>query len=480
MQAVRSEDPRDFILFRDLNEVFLLLDYLSSRPDTAIEAKSEKSEREDRPGLDEDWIEQICNVQWPPPSSDTSKAKQAVTLIRARDYLNRRAWPASGMSIAFTLMVTQKSGSAKINPFKWLSDSFTWLLNSLNLFSWFNWLRRQFQPESEKPESGETEVPKSGDQSVGPSTRSTFAAKAFPDLEGWAETFYRWIFFIRIGVIAWLVFTCFLSWYVASGTSAVADYTVAREKFEQTQKAVDDLEAGRTPFEVSEGIPSNAKDPLPPTEPVATQQASPSTTTPKLVTEYCRRWELVPRSGDESVKGYESADQHQACRALDEARLQLEHAENRQRTWLWWWRQILDVGNQSGEAAATAAWLVSILGTAVLPVCYGLLGAAAAVVRSLSHKIRKSTLAPRDLSLLIQQLALGAVIGSCIGLFFVGGDATLIGEVTLSSSAISFVAGFGVDAVFQALEALISRIFNIAPAGAPNNAATPPGPAGPS
>ncbi|HEX8448804.1 MAG TPA: hypothetical protein VF652_04370, partial [Allosphingosinicella sp.] len=38
-----------------------------------------------------------------------------------------------------------------------------------------------------------------------------------------------------------------------------------------------------------------------------------------------------------------------------------------------------------------------------------------------------------------------------------------------SSSAISFVAGFGVEAVFQALEALISRIFNIAPAaGAPS------------
>ena len=49
--------------------------------------------------------------------------------------------------------------------------------------------------------------------------------------------------------------------------------------------------------------------------------------------------------------------------------------------------------------------------------------------------------------------ALGAVTGACIGLFIVapGKDAPLIGPVTLSGSAISFIAGFGVEAVFQAL-----------------------------
>lgn len=66
----------------------------------------------------------------------------------------------------------------------------------------------------------------------------------------------------------------------------------------------------------------------------------------------------------------------------------------------------------------------------------------------------------------LQQLALGAVVGACIGLFIAapGADATgegLLGPVTLSASAISFVAGFGVDAVFQGLEALIGRIFNL-------------------
>ena len=92
--------------------------------------------------------------------------------------------------------------------------------------------------------------------------------------------------------------------------------------------------------------------------------------------------------------------------------------------------------------------------------------ACAAIIRSLSRKIRASLLSPRDLHLSFQQLALGAVVGACIGLFVAapGSDASgesLLGPVALSASAISFVAGFGVEAVFQALEALITRIFNI-------------------
>jgi hypothetical protein len=117
----------------------------------------------------------------------------------------------------------------------------------------------------------------------------------------------------------------------------------------------------------------------------------------------------------------------------------------------------------------TAGWWANLLGSGVLPVLYGFLGAIASVVRSLSRKIKASLLSPRDVQLTFQQLALGAVVGACISLFIgapEGSDETsLLGPVALSSSAVAFVAGFGVDSVFQALEALISRIFNIAPAG---------------
>jgi hypothetical protein len=123
-----------------------------------------------------------------------------------------------------------------------------------------------------------------------------------------------------------------------------------------------------------------------------------------------------------------------------------------------------------GASPETASWLANLLGSGVLPVLYGFLGAIAAVVRTLSRKIKGSLLSPRDVQLTFQQLALGAVVGACISLFIAApgaGDSStsLLGPVGLSSAAVAFVAGFGVDSVFRALEALISRIFNIAPAG---------------
>jgi len=118
-------------------------------------------------------------------------------------------------------------------------------------------------------------------------------------------------------------------------------------------------------------------------------------------------------------------------------------------------------------------WASSLLGGLsgiVLPIFYGLLGAGAAVVRLLSAKMKECLLAPRDLLLSLIQLALGAVIGACIGLFVApsgasaGAAATpgLFGSVHLTPSALCFIAGFFVEGVFVALEGLMRRVFNIA------------------
>jgi hypothetical protein len=110
---------------------------------------------------------------------------------------------------------------------------------------------------------------------------------------------------------------------------------------------------------------------------------------------------------------------------------------------------------------------LNVLGGAVLPTLYGLLGAGAAVVRTMSARIRESLLSPRHLQLTLVQLTLGAVIGGCIGLFVTPSGAPssaapgLLGSVPLSASALCFIAGFGVDGVFQALESLLRRVFNI-------------------
>jgi hypothetical protein len=87
------------------------------------------------------------------------------------------------------------------------------------------------------------------------------------------------------------------------------------------------------------------------------------------------------------------------------------------------------------------------------------------VVRNLWGKMRDSLLQPRDLTLSLGQLALGAVIGACIGLFInpsgSQGSAGLTAAVTLTPSALSFIAGFYVEGVFVALEAFMRRVFNL-------------------
>jgi hypothetical protein len=125
-----------------------------------------------------------------------------------------------------------------------------------------------------------------------------------------------------------------------------------------------------------------------------------------------------------------------ASAALRDACLTLDHEKRSSRA-------VAEGLRRSSLSAdpVTAAWIANLLGSGVLPVLYGFLGAIAAVVRSLSRKIRGSLLSPRDAQLSIQQLALGALIGACISLF-IGGPASAANDPSL-----------------------ISRIFNIAPAG---------------
>jgi hypothetical protein len=122
---------------------------------------------------------------------------------------------------------------------------------------------------------------------------------------------------------------------------------------------------------------------------------------------------------------------------------------------------------QRGGTEQLARVVTLVVGTAVLPLFYGILGAGAAVVRGLWAKMRESLLSPRDYTLALLQLALGATIGACIALFVnpsgqtPGSEIGFLGTWALSTSALSFIAGFGVEGVFVALESLVRRVFNI-------------------
>src|SRR5258708_2876247 len=206
------------------------------------------------------------------------------------------------------------------------------------------------------------------------------------------------------------------------------------------------------------------------------------------VTRYCHGHLALmptPATADGLGEQFGSVTQRQICDQLVENRRKHAAANEDLADWLAIWRWLKGIShvacggrcldNKTATTAVTEAdineqWasiLANVLGNAVLPVFYGILGAGAAIVRDLWGRMRDSLLSPRDVTLALGQLALGAVIGACIGLFVTPSNASpqeatgLTGSVTLSASALSFVAGFSVEGMFVALESFIKRVFNI-------------------
>jgi hypothetical protein len=411
-----SRDPTIFVLLRELSEVHLLLDNVSANSNKTISETAAVKRPDELPA---NWIERVCEISWPPDGSRDEKADDAALLIRAKDYLNRLSEPASGASIAFTLLVTQ--GPSKKG--------------------W--WQRRRAEGESH--------------------TRHSLAETAYPDLIAKSTGFRRVMSWISIGLVVALIFTCALSWYVAYGNAALAEYAAARTAVAEAQTKVNEAEAPplRAPPPPA-GRPANAAAS---TAQGTSQPAGAAAAPLPAVVQPDARPPLL----NYCAPPYTSATQVQLCAERGRARHTLDLAERRLASWTCW-RPYRDCDGEGAHEPGTldvpahSAALANILGTAVLPFLYGLLGAGAAIIRSLSRKIRTSRLSPRDLLLSFQQLALGAVVGACIGLFIAGpgtdasGD-NLLGPVALSASAISFIAGFGVDTVFEAIEQLIRRIF---------------------
>src|SRR6202012_2840228 len=143
-----------FILDRARSEVHLLLDNLSANPDVNFESLAMSSPPV-AAGLPPNWLKKVCEITWPPKTNSDvgERADQAELLIRVKDYLNGLAKPASGATIAFTLMVTQGDGRKGV-------------------------LRRAMERKSGSP------------------SRAPLAAEAYPDLFDKAlgfRRFVRWI-----------------------------------------------------------------------------------------------------------------------------------------------------------------------------------------------------------------------------------------------------------------------------------------------
>lgn len=414
----------DAIYSQQLWEVQLLLDFLSGNPAHRLpDPKNAQSA-----GLPDDWIEQVCRMTWPPSGTAVQQADQEALLVRVKDHLNTMAAPASGFSVAFTLLVTQEDGAA-------------------------DRASKRRRPDENQDRSNTRVRPGVAE------SRGSLARKAYPDLSRKARSFKYGMGWIAILLSIWLLITCLLSWYLALGNSELGQLSTAQAAFDAAQVKI--AAAANAQSTGSSSTPASTQPTLASVDPAVRAAATSGVT-------YCEQPNLLGTKispNGKRLQLYVSPTQSDVCQAYDRAKASLDSAQANIQHWL----PFQGNRDEGSGAVYRATAIVAMLGGAILPVCYGILGAAAAVLRLLSRRMRLSLLTPRDLSLSIQQLALGAVIGACIGLFVASpgsGSTTsgLLGPVSLSGSGLSFIAGFGVDSVFSALEALIARIFNTSPA----------------
>ena len=456
----------EFIFVRELYEVFLLLDHISGRWDKVLRTNGSDTS----PSI----IQTICDIGLTPATDPKKRLQQAVDLMCAKDSLNAIARPATGLTVAFTILVVGEENRRK-------------RLNKVRRVC------RDLFHGGTPPGDGNAARRGSGGVLWDKPTRVTLARYAYPGLIGVAIKFN-----VRMGLLVGflltaLMLTCLLSWHVAAGNVILQHLDGLQVRALEVRK---EISAAELKFAAEERL----------------RGAGGARGLPALVpaVRFCS---ILDAGG---APAYRTTEEYQLCERDLALREERRAARQNLRQWLAPWKVIYQIPGEvtrwagawvrhwipnapepparTGPTAKTvtpladdgpvqteaqiqsvrrrgheemARIVVLVVGTAVLPLAYGMLGAGAAVVRRLWERMRESTLSPRDSTLALLQLALGGTIGACIALFInPSGPAPaeehgLLGSWALSGSALSFIAGFGVEGVFRALEAFVHRVFGV-------------------
>lgn len=441
--AEHSIEIQDFILSRELAEVYLLLDHISAADGKKLPDLSGEPIFKD---LDKPWLVQVCDITWPPEDTTREQdARNAAKLLVAKDALNEAASPATGTTIAFTLMMAGEARETDKEA------------------SW--WRRPRFGFGGGDGDSGNGGGALGGGGAGGRPiipTRASLAALADHGLARWALFYRSLLYFLFFFLFVWAMLTCFLSWDLATGTALLKRVDSFKQVTVTTPPATGAATPG-TGTATPGPTPSPGASPTPPvTQATVSQTIVTSENDPKL-----------RKTADENLAAW--LDSRGFMRWL--IKRLMGAGEEESTTLVEGAAPTAPTGTPGSPPAkpelvttTNVQWATAFLGVLasnVLPIFYGLLGAGAAVVRVVSTKMRDSVLSPRDIILAYVQLGLGAMMGLCIGLFVNPGtspggtsQAGLIGSIPLSASALSFIAGFGVEQVFRALESLIRRIFD--------------------
>ncbi|WP_026998902.1 hypothetical protein [Eisenibacter elegans] len=148
---------------------------------------------------------------------------------------------------------------------------------------------------------------------------------------------------------------------------------------------------------------------------------------------------------------------------LDSKPYDLSIFEERQRVRAASFRRI---NNLSTEVEQAAIHPLMIIGSYILPLLYGLLGAYAYVLRVLSEEIKHQTYS-RESDIKYQlRVRLGALAGLVVGILTVTGEESFMVSISsLSPVALAFIAGYSIEFVFTLVDRLISNVTTSAPGG---------------
>jgi len=465
--ATRKDGNFDELIFkRELNEVYLLLDFISGRHDAHIwnldvdiPVKGDTNRKETAFDL----YRLISTMRYPPSgSSDTEdKAYNATVLLYVKDKLNNIAAPARGMTIAYTYLYLAEELPPMVDPGDASASS----------------------------------------ASIQGQTKATVARDAFPGLARSARRL-RWKrnCISVVGSVAFVIAVYLLCWTVYG--------SVIIKRFEEDRQSALDLEKNIATQLVADKTAGTGGvtrvccwDKVGALSPAAQAlcgnwsyfqaryakaiaDAGEYAMDSRLLTFFLPTAKVQPKPQESSqcqgcgaCSAKTAGDSNKAAGASAANAPSAENAGNSAIT-----------TSTARETAASAlssqtarrvsaddfrqedvqsvGLIVSVYSTYVLPLCFGFVGTVASFLRDTGNKALLSTLAPRDESLAGVRLLLGAIAGIAVGLFYSPTQSAQqvtsgFGVLTLSASAIAFVAGYAADVFFNFLDNLSVRLFNM-------------------
>jgi hypothetical protein len=399
-----EENLQREMFWRELNEVHLLMDFVSGRADRSLSDMSGIPDPANptEPLKWQNAVQQVCDIRFPPVGTPASKARQAALLLSVKDKLNGLADPARGISVAYTSMFSGVAKSGKVNG------------------------KRQ-------------------EDAYG------FAIAAYPNLRGQAATFRYWFGKLPWLALVWALLTALVSWDVYTSSAALNTVTALEDQESHlVQPGQTFFPNSDNCFDVKDG-PDRAKIKL-------------NSTAPSVDMSVCRTF---------AVLEIKLATARPELAGFTERHL-MKHPVG----WIMFMfsPKKAAMGDINAPREQLAASVLSVFTNYIIPMMFGLLGTLAGLVRSVWQKVRDSTLRPEDARRTVASVPLGLVAGLSVGLIITPsgspaeGISNVAGSITLSATALAFLAGYGAEAFFTMIDELLKRVFSLGNSGSGSKA----------